>query len=470
MLQRSRLVLQHTSTIKRVALARASLLPIVQHQHSSPLFAISPSQFPARYFSSNFPRLTLQEKALNTTQAQQPQSTSHTTTVNEKQQQHSNNKEETEQEYEKRSKPLKIWLFTLSTLVFGIVAVGGLTRLEEGGLSMVTWSPLGSLPPMTDEEWNKEFERYKQYPEYQKKNMGMTVDEFKYIFWYEYLHRMLGRVIGVTFAVPAIYFSAKGLIRFRPPRIVGAARTLLIGSLIGFQGLLGWYMVKSGLDSEHRLMKDYNNVPRVSQYRLASHLLTAFAIYGLSVWAMLDVVSPKRFVPDLVNKEAFVVNRLKSMARASPFLTALVFITAASGAFVAGMDAGLVYNEFPLMGGKWIPSDIAALPVWWRNCFENATTVQFQHRLLATITSLAIGTIYTANRFGKGGTTWKALPPRVRLAINAMMAVVCFQYALGITTLLTYVPTSLASMHQMGSLTLFTTSIYFMHVMRRLRL
>ena len=369
---------------------------------------------------------------------------------------------------------MRIWLLTLSTLVFAIVAVGGLTRLEEGGLSMVTWKLLGSLPPMNEQEWNAEFDRYKQYPEYQKKNLGMSLEEFKYIFWYEYLHRMLGRVIGVAFALPAVYFSAKGQISFRsraraPNRVLGAGSTLLIGSLIGFQGLLGWYMVKSGLDTEHRLMKDYNHVPRVSQYRLASHLLTAFAIYGFSVWALLEVMSPQRFQTLVPSDPAYMAQKLRSMARSSPWLTALVAITVASGAFVAGMDAGLVYNEFPLMGGRWIPSDIAALPTWWRNCFENATTVQFQHRLLATLTSIAIGGLYTVNRFGHGGATWRSLPPRVRLALNAMMTVAAIQYTLGITTLLCYVRTSLASLHQMGSLTLFTTAVYYMHVMKRLR-
>jgi cytochrome c oxidase assembly protein subunit 15 len=375
------------------------------------------------------------------------------------------------EEYERRVKPVKIWLFTLSGLVFLIIIVGGLTRLEEGGLSMVTWTPLGSLPPMNQQQWEEEFERYKQFPEYQKKNYGMSLDEFKYIYWYEYSHRMLGRLIGLTFAVPAVLFASKGWIRFKnsPNRILSGGRVLLIGSLIGFQGLLGWYMVKSGLDSEHRLMKEYNTVPRVSQYRLASHLITAFTIYGLCVWTLLDILSPRRIATSLSNIDPSVVSRLKALSRNSLLLTALIFVTAASGAFVAGMDAGLVYNEFPLMGGKLIPSDIGALVPWWKNCFENATTVQFQHRLLATLTSLSIGLLYLQNRF-MHKTSWTMLPPQVRLALNAMTIVVAIQYSLGITTLLNYVPTPLASAHQIGSLSLFTVAVYFLHVMKRIRL
>jgi cytochrome c oxidase assembly protein subunit 15 len=187
------------------------------------------------------------------------------------------------------------------------------------------------------------------------------------------------------------------------------------------------------------------------------------------VWTLLDILSPRRIATSLSNIDPSVVSRLKPLSRNSLLLTALIFVTAASGAFVAGMDAGLVYNEFPLMGGKLIPSDIGALVPWWKNCFENATTVQFQHRLLATLTSLSIGLLYLQNRF-MHKTSWTMLPPQVRLALNAMTIVVAIQYSLGITTLLNYVPTPLASAHQIGSLSLFTVAIYFLHVMKRIRL
>ncbi|KAL9642310.1 hypothetical protein ABK040_007308 [Willaertia magna] len=353
-------------------------------------------------------------------------------------------------------KPVMIWLATLSTLVFSIVIVGGLTRLEEGGLSMVDWSPLGSLPPMSKKEWEEEFERYKEYPEYKKKNVGMSLEEFKYIFYYEYYHRMLGRLIGAVYAFPALYFSMKGYFK-GPNRVLAPWKVLGIGAMIGFQGLLGWYMVKSGLDENHELMKKYNSIPRVSQYRLASHLCAAFAIYAVTLWQTFNLSTRNRSLPS-----GFEGSQL--LKRFSPWLFALVFLTAASGAFVAGMDAGLVYNEFPLMGGKIVPSDVMALDPWYKNIFENATTVQFQHRWLATFTATLI-TVFGLLLMRKK----KAMDPTIRKAVHYVLAVVGIQYALGITTLLTYVPTSIASAHQAGSLTLFTFALWLTHVARRMK-
>ena len=354
-------------------------------------------------------------------------------------------------------KIVMIWLGTLSFLVFTIVIVGGLTRLEEGGLSMVDWSPLGSLPPMTQEEWEKEFERYKQYPEYKKKNVGMTLEEFKYIFYYEYYHRMLGRLIGAVYALPALAFGAKGYFS-GSKRVMSPWMVLGIGSVIGFQGLLGWYMVKSGLDENHELMKKYNSIPRVSQYRLASHLCTAFVIYAMTLWQTFNLSSRNRPIDDFLGSS--IVKKL------APIFFGLVFITAASGAFVAGMDAGLVYNEFPLMGGTLVPSDVMAIEPWYKNFFENATTVQFQHRWLATF----VGTsILIFHHYMLRGARGKALPKTVRNALNYLAAIVSLQYTLGITTLLTYVPTSIASAHQAGSLTLFTFALWLTHVAKRIR-
>ncbi|KAF0975410.1 hypothetical protein FDP41_005404 [Naegleria fowleri] len=354
-------------------------------------------------------------------------------------------------------KAVLVWLSTIGFLVFAIVIVGGLTRLEEGGLSMVDWSPLGSLPPMTPEEWEAEFERYKQFPEYKKKNEGMTVEEFKYIFYYEYYHRMLGRLIGAVYALPAVFFAAKGYFSGKN-RVLSPATVLGIGAAIGFQGLLGWYMVKSGLDENHELMKKYNSIPRVSQYRLASHLCAAFGIYAMTMWQVFNLATRNKPIDTFMGSKLFKV--------AAPIFFSLVFITAASGAFVAGMDAGLVYNEFPLMGGSLVPSDIMVIEPWYKNLFENATTVQFQHRWLATFVGTAIAVFYyTMTRGGRG----KQLPKPVKRSLNYLLAVVGLQYTLGITTLLTYVPTSIASAHQTGSLTLFTFALWMAHVAKRIR-
>ncbi|EFC43123.1 predicted protein [Naegleria gruberi] len=354
-------------------------------------------------------------------------------------------------------KAVLIWLGTLSFLVFTIVIVGGLTRLEEGGLSMVDWSFMGSLPPITQKEWEEEFEKYKQFPEYKKKNEGMTVEEFKYIFYYEYYHRMLGRLIGAVYTIPAIAFAAKGFFSGKR-RVMSPWTVLAIGSVIGFQGLLGWYMVKSGLDENHELMKKYNSIPRVSQYRLASHLCTAFVIYAMTLWKSFDLATKNKTV------ETFAGSSIFKMV--APIFFSLVFLTAASGAFVAGMDAGLVYNEFPLMGGAVVPSDIMAIEPWYKNFFENATTVQFQHRWLATFVATAIAAFCF---YFKKGDKGKQLPATVKKSLNYLLAVVTAQYTLGITTLLTYVPTSVASAHQAGSLTLFTFALWMAHVAKRIR-
>jgi cytochrome c oxidase assembly protein subunit 15 len=364
---------------------------------------------------------------------------------------------------------VRIWLITLAGMVFAIVIIGGLTRLTESGLSMVHWNLLGSFPPMNQQEWENEFDRYKQFPEYKKKNMGMTLEEFKKIFWYEYIHRQLGRVIGATFIIPACYFAARGYFN-KATGIMPIWRVLTIGGLIGFQGLLGWYMVQSGLDENHDLLVRYNNVPRVSQYRLASHLCTAFVIYATVLWSVLDLDKDRKLA---LNKHLFAshhyldqIRKLSRMKITIPLTTALMFITAASGAFVAGMDAGLVYNEFPLMGGKLIPSDLLALKPTILNFFENASTVQFQHRVLATATTVSMIALYTFART-RGGI--RVFPRQMRLALNCMLGVVTAQYLLGITTLLTYVPTPIASMHQIGSLTLFTVMVWLTHLLRRVR-
>eukprot|EP01080_Neovahlkampfia_damariscottae_P007247 gene7247-11565_t len=347
-------------------------------------------------------------------------------------------------------KSVKYWLIGTAGLVVSIVVIGGLTRLEEGGLSMVDWKPLGSLPPGNEEEWKEEFERYKQFPEYKKKNFEMTLSEFKYIFFYEYIHRMVGRLIGVTFVLPGIYFYSKGYFNSMLKR-----RIPFIGLLIGGQGLLGWYMVKSGLDENHRLMKEYNSVPRVSQYRLASHLSLAFGIYTTMLWTILDLNKNEKVLQQ--NTKA-----VKFLKRFLPFTTIFTFITVISGAFVAGMDAGLIYGDFPLMGGQIIPRGLLSIKPTYLNFFENSTTVQFDHRILAeTIGCLVLFLFYFQRR------NLKAIPKSLTLGFNFLLGITTLQISLGIATLMNQVPTPLAASHQLGSLTLLSTLIYLTHFLKK---
>ncbi|CAL1702116.1 unnamed protein product [Somion occarium] len=296
-----------------------------------------------------------------------------------------------------------IWLLASSALVFAVIVVGGVTRLTESGLSITEWRPIaGILPPLTQSHWEEEFEKYKATPEFKMINHSISLSEFKSIFYMEWGHRVLGRLIGLGFVVPLVYFASRRML----PRSL--ARNLsLYALLIGFQGALGWYMVKSGL--EDSLLETPGAVPRVSQYRLAAHLGTAFVLYagmfstGISIltdwrWAKKGVWSGlKDTGSGAVWKSVLENPAVRRFARYSKVLTGLVFLTALSGAFVAGLDAGLLYNEFPLMGGRLAPpSDELFSPlyakkpdgsdIWWRNIFENPTTVQFDHRCLLLFT------------------------------------------------------------------------------------
>jgi len=340
---------------------------------------------------------------------------------------------------EKARKFVGCWLLGCSGAVAGAVVIGGVTRLTKSGLSMTDWNLItGMKPPRSQEEWLDEFNRYKNYPEYKIMRSDMTLNEFKFIFYMEWFHRMYGRFVGLTFYIPAIYFWRKGYLskEMKP-------RTILFGTLILSQGLLGWYMVKSGL---HELTMSNSDKPRVSQYRLAAHLGLAFTVYsGLLYNALKHLLNEN---PLAYTKQ---LGRMKTFAHSS---MALTFITALSGAFVAGLDAGLVYNSFPMFADRWIPSDIAALNPWWKNMFENPTTTQFNHRVLALTTfSAIIATYMLASPI--------ALPWRAKMAANAMLGMSFVQVGLGISTLLLYVPTHLAASHQFGSLTLLSFLIWF---------
>ena len=314
-----------------------------------------------------------------------------------------------------------------------MVVLGGVTRLTGSGLSMVDWRPVtGVLPPLGDSEWQQVFEMYQQTPEFQKENSHMEVSDFKGIFWLEYLHRLLGRTIGIVFLVPFLFFVWKGHIQKRE-----FPKYMLMFVLGGMQGVLGWYMVKSGLVDN----------PNVSQYRLAAHLLAAFLIYAYMFWVALTLLFP----PRETQRHPWYGKTLA--------LTALITVTVMSGAFVAGLKAGKIYNTFPKMGEYWIPPDVLALEPAWRNFFDNMATVQFEHRVLA-ITTFVLIVAYWA-RLRKAD-----LPARIRRGVNALLHTAVLQVALGIATLLLVVPISLAASHQAVAMLLFSVALYLCHALR----
>ncbi len=320
-------------------------------------------------------------------------------------------------------------------LIFAMVVLGGVTRLTDSGLSIVDWRPLmGVLPPLDDETWRTLFERYQAYPEYQKVNVGMTLAGFKSIFWFEYAHRALGRIIGVAFLVPFLLFAFTGRIeRALVPRMV------LLFVLGALQGLLGWFMVQSGLVDR----------PDVSQYRLTAHLGLAVLIYGVMLWTALSVLAP---VPVAPNRVA-----LRNVLR---LLVPWVFLVVLSGGFVAGTDAGFAYNTFPLMDGRYVPFGLFDLSPVLLNFFENTITIQFTHRVLGILT---VGAVVVLWYFSRQGQTNDRMAGRVNvLALAALVQVV-----LGISTLVMVVPVSLGAAHQAGGLVLFSAAIFALHATRR---
>lgn len=275
----------------------------------------------------------------------------------------------------------------------------------------------------------------------------MTLKEFKFIWHMEYGHRMWGRAIGAFYAIPAAYFWYKGYFT-RPLKY----RVLAFGALIGIQGLMGWYMVKSGLEDRFH---EENDVPRVSQYRLAAHLSFAFLLYTLFAWSSLGILLPAQRMVNVTKQ----MSRFRGLAHATK---GMVFLTALSGAFVAGLDAGLVYNSFPKMADRWIPSDILAMSPKLKNFTENPTTVQFDHRVLGTTTLALISGLYLVSR-------GIPLPPRAYTASKAVLVMGWAQVVLGISTLLTYVPVPLAASHQSGSLILLSFAIWLTHELKFLK-
>ena len=307
------------------------------------------------------------------------------------------------------------WLGGSSAWVFSMVGLGGITRLTRSGLSMTDWKFTGEKPPGTEAEWTAEFARYKQSPEFKRVNISMALDEFKFIYWMEWAHRMWGRGLGLAFALPLTVFALKGAMT-RPL----ASRLALLFTMGGTQAFVGWWMVRSGLEEP----ASPHHVPRVSPYRLAAHLTSAFAIYAVMVWTTLSTAFPKPL--SMIVQEsgsATSVSAVRAMSKLRglvvPF-AGLLSVTALSGAFVAGLDAGHAYNTFPLMGGSLIPEAYwgedglgNALSVW-RNAFENTASVQFHHRCLAVTTLLGSAAVW------KYGTGMSSLPRSPRLLLHAL--------------------------------------------------
>ncbi|KAM0474071.1 hypothetical protein ACHAPX_007784 [Trichoderma viride] len=366
------------------------------------------------------------------------------------------------------SKGAAIWLLGSAASVFGIVVFGGLTRLTESGLSITEWKPVtGSLPPMSTADWESEFEKYRASPEFKILNPHMTLDEFKKIYYMEWTHRLWGRFIGLSFVLPSLYFVAR---RKVSPKM--ALNLLGISSLIGVQGFIGWWMVKSGLKDD---LFAPGSHPRVSQYRLTAHLATAFLCYSWMLVSGITILRTRRMLADpaaAASAIKAIQNPALSTLRRSVFgITGLVFLTAMSGALVAGLDAGLIYNEFPKMGLGYAPPKSELFDkfysrkedrsdLWWRNMLENPSLVQLDHRILAITTFCTILTLWAYSRTGKISAI---LPKSAKKGTTGLVHLVTMQAALGISTLIYMVPTHLAATHQAGALAVLTGALVLSH-------
>ena len=319
---------------------------------------------------------------------------------------------------------IALWLLACAFLVFAIVLVGGITRLTRSGLSIVEWQPLiGAIPPLTQGDWELLFAKYRETPEFRLVNASMTLEGFKGIFWWEYLHRLLARGIGLVYLLPLLWFQlTKRLDRPLAWQLWG------VFALGAAQGAMGWLMVKSGLVDD----------PRVDPFRLAAHLGLALAIFGAELWLALELLSP---------------NPMRE--RRALGIALLVFAMALSGALVAGLRAGYAYNTFPLMNGRFLPPEILLLEPWWQNFATNMATVQFVHRAFFWLLALLVPLAWWRYRH---------LP-----AAHALLAAFAIQGALGISTLLLRVPVALGSAHQGGAVLLLGAALWLAHSARPAR-
>ncbi|HEX4077364.1 MAG TPA: COX15/CtaA family protein [Rhizomicrobium sp.] len=320
------------------------------------------------------------------------------------------------------------WLFGVALLVAAMVTLGGLTRLTGSGLSITEWNPVtGVVPPLTEQAWQAEFSNYQKIPQYRFENRGMTLGEFKSIYWWEWAHRLLGRLVGAAFLLPFIGFAATGAIpRQQWPRM------LVLFALGGLQGAVGWWMVQSGLETR----------VSVSQYRLAIHLGVAILLLGALLWTAMEYLRPV--------SRAGAGRKLTALAWG---LVAIVYVQMLLGAVVAGLHAGLIYNTWPSMNGRLLPEDAFAAHPWWTNFLDNPGLAQFDHRMVAYgVVAAAVGLWIAVRRADVQG--------RARTTSNALVAIVLVQVVLGIATLLNQVPLALAALHQAAAVAVFAAALW----------
>ena len=330
------------------------------------------------------------------------------------------------------NRPVALWLFIICGMILVMVSLGGATRLTGSGLSIMEWAPLmGTLPPLSDAEWNRLYGLYQQIPQYDLLNHGFGLDGFKGIFWLEWTHRLWGRLLGVAFLGPLLWFAVRRSIDGRLAR-----RLVLFLVLGGLQGFVGWFMVASGFAADSTA---------VSAYRLVAHLGLALLLYAAILWTALGLwgaVPQDRAVPGL---------RVSSTA-----VCGMVALTILAGGFVAGLRAGLTYNTFPLMDGQWIPEGYGALRPLVRNLTENVAAVQFDHRLLATMTAVAaLLTVAWGLTHGAG--------PALRHALVVLGGIILIQYGLGVVTLIYAVPAALGTAHQAVAVFVLTAALVALH-------
>lgn len=336
---------------------------------------------------------------------------------------------------EERRRPIRLWLWSIAAMTFGVMVVGGITRLTLSGLSIVEWNPvMGVIPPLGEAQWQEAFDAYRRFPEYQRLRQGMTLAEFQSIFFWEYLHRLLARGIGLVFLVPFLFFWARGW--FHRPLF---RRALVLFGLGAMQGVLGWLMVASGLVDR----------PSVSHYRLAAHLSLAFLIFGWALWLIRDL-TPGAGAPVLQPRERRVL--LRGLGLVGVLLaTQIVW-----GALVAGLKAGKYYPTFPLMGGRLVPGELLYLDGALENLVANPVAVQWVHRVLGTLLLLAVA--------GFSALVVRRVRDRPsRRYAAALTGLVAAQYALGIVTLLLAVPVSLGVIHQAMAMVLFGAWLAWLH-------
>jgi len=333
------------------------------------------------------------------------------------------------------SRKIVIWLITGCVLIWAMVVVGGITRLTHSGLSMAKWKIASIIPPHTEEQWAQDFSDYKQTPEFKQVNSYFTIEDYKHIYWWEFIHRLIGRMIGMVFLIPFAFFVYKGWLKGRL-----LWKTLVVFALGGAQGILGWFMVASGLQ----------DVPYVSHYFLAAHLITAFITFGYSFWLALDLI--------YVNSP-HIEKQFEPLIKWTSVLLFFVIIQIMYGAFTSGLHAGQFDPTYPKMGNSWIAPEVTSMTPIWRNFIDGIAGVQFIHRYNAYIVVLLVFIIWFKSRKLQLLSTQKN-------GINFLLGMVLVQFLLGVFTLIYSVPVVLGVLHQTGAFLLFASTIFVLHQWR----